>query len=162
MNPRIQTNDTPRPGFTIIEVVLVLAIAGLIFLMVFIALPALQKSQRDTQRREDYSALSSAMTTYMTNHNGSLPPDGTGDLSAENYVNKDGLDPNGLAYTIQVATGAGNCTPSISEETGTVVCVVKKTVCSEDGTSPTYKNSRRAFSIYGAMEGGETYCQSNI
>ena len=29
-------------GFTIIEVVLVLAIAGLVFLMVFIALPSLQ------------------------------------------------------------------------------------------------------------------------
>ena len=50
-------------GFTIIEVVLVLAIAGLIFLMVFIARPALQRGQRDTQRRDDvrcgsrYSAL---------------------------------------------------------------------------------------------------------
>ena len=36
-----------KKGFTIIEVVLVLAIAGLIFLMVFIALPALQRSQRN-------------------------------------------------------------------------------------------------------------------
>ena len=32
-----------KNGFTIIEVVLVLAIGGLIFLMVFIALPALQQ-----------------------------------------------------------------------------------------------------------------------
>ena len=40
-------------GFTIIEVVLVLAIAALIFLMVFIALPALQASQRDTARKND-------------------------------------------------------------------------------------------------------------
>ena len=40
-------------GFTIIEVVLVLAIAGLIFLMVFIALPALQSSQRNTQREQE-------------------------------------------------------------------------------------------------------------
>ena len=38
-----------KKGFTIIEVVLVLAIAGLIFLMVFLALPALQRSQRDSQ-----------------------------------------------------------------------------------------------------------------
>ncbi len=38
-------------GFTIIEVVLVLAIAALIFLMVFIALPALQRNQRDTARK---------------------------------------------------------------------------------------------------------------
>ncbi|MBP6924997.1 type II secretion system protein [Candidatus Saccharibacteria bacterium] len=34
-------NNQTKKGFTIIEVVLVLAIAGLIFLMVFIALPAL-------------------------------------------------------------------------------------------------------------------------
>ena len=37
-----------KKGFTIIEVVLVLAIAGLIFLMVFVALPALQRGQRDS------------------------------------------------------------------------------------------------------------------
>ena len=40
-----------KNGFTIIEVVLVLAIAGLIFLMVFVALPALQRTQRDAQRK---------------------------------------------------------------------------------------------------------------
>ncbi|RKV92712.1 MAG: prepilin-type N-terminal cleavage/methylation domain-containing protein, partial [Candidatus Saccharimonas sp.] len=44
-------------GFTIIEVVLVLAIAALIFLMVFIALPALQASQRDTARKSDVSIV---------------------------------------------------------------------------------------------------------
>lgn len=48
---------TKLKGFTIIEVVLVLAIAGLIFLMVFIALPALQRSQRNTRRREDMARL---------------------------------------------------------------------------------------------------------
>ena len=36
-----------KQGFTIIEVVLVLAIAGLIFLAIFITLPALQRAQRD-------------------------------------------------------------------------------------------------------------------
>ena len=39
-------------GFIIIEVALVLAVAGLIFLVVFLALPALQKSQKDTAARE--------------------------------------------------------------------------------------------------------------
>jgi prepilin-type N-terminal cleavage/methylation domain-containing protein len=60
-------------GFTIIEVVLVLAIAGLIFLMVFIALPALQRSQRDTQRRDDVSRFVSQLTSYATNNRGNLP-----------------------------------------------------------------------------------------
>ena len=60
-------------GFTIIEVVLVLAIAGLIFMMVFIALPALQRSQRDTQRRDNLGRVTSAIMDYQTNNNGSLP-----------------------------------------------------------------------------------------
>ena len=47
-------------GFTIIEVALVLAIAGLIFLVVFLALPALQNSQKDTARRQDVGRVVSA------------------------------------------------------------------------------------------------------
>ena len=61
-----------KPGFTIIEVVLVLAIAGLIFLMVFIALPALQRSQRDTQRRDDIARFATAIAQYQTNNGGQL------------------------------------------------------------------------------------------
>ena len=60
-------------GFTIIEVVLVLAIAGLIFLMVFIALPALQRSQRNTRRRQDMARILSALTDYQANNNGQMP-----------------------------------------------------------------------------------------
>lgn len=60
-------------GFTIIEVVLVLAIAGLIFLMVFLALPALQRSQRDTQRKDDLGRITAALTTYKSNTGGKLP-----------------------------------------------------------------------------------------
>jgi prepilin-type N-terminal cleavage/methylation domain-containing protein len=60
-------------GFTIIEVVLVLAIAGLIFLMVFLALPALQRAQRDTQRKEDISRFMTAVTHYEANNRGAIP-----------------------------------------------------------------------------------------
>ena len=52
-----KNQNITKKGFTIIEVVLVLAIAGLIFLMVFLALPALQRAQRDTQRKQDVAAL---------------------------------------------------------------------------------------------------------
>lgn len=66
-----QTNK--QKGFTIIEVVLVLAIAGLIFLMVFIALPALQRNQRDSQRRSDVGRFVSQLSSYATNNRGALP-----------------------------------------------------------------------------------------
>jgi prepilin-type N-terminal cleavage/methylation domain-containing protein len=67
------SNKPKTQGFTIIEVVLVLAIAGLIFLIVFLALPALQRSQRDTQRKNDLSRLMSQLTQYQSNHQGSTP-----------------------------------------------------------------------------------------
>ena len=70
-------------GFTIIEVVLVLAVAGLIFLMIFLALPALQRSQRDTQRKSDIANLKAAITQYRTNNKGQLPA-WTGNRS--NYI----------------------------------------------------------------------------
>lgn len=62
-----------KKGFTIIEVVLVLAIAGLIFLMVFIALPALQRTQRNTQREDDMARVISAVNDFQTNNNGKTP-----------------------------------------------------------------------------------------
>lgn len=64
-------------GFTIIEVVLVLAIAGLIFMMVFIALPALQRSQRDTQRSNDIQRLVASINNFKSNNRGRTPT-GTG------------------------------------------------------------------------------------
>lgn len=66
-------NTTHKKGFTIIEVVLVLAIAALIFLMIFIALPALQRNQRDTQRRTDVGTFISQLQNYQTNNNGKIP-----------------------------------------------------------------------------------------
>ena len=54
---------TVKKGFTIIEIVLVLAIAGLIFLAVFVALPNLQRSQRDAQRRRDLTQIHANVVT---------------------------------------------------------------------------------------------------
>lgn len=72
---------TNQKGFSIIEVVLVLAIAGLIFLMVFVALPALQRSQRDTGRRNDVGVVVSAVNSYASNNRGALPANTTRGLT---------------------------------------------------------------------------------
>lgn len=70
-------------GFTIIEVVLVLAIAGLIFLIVFVALPQLQASRRDTQRRSDFNRLYGLITNFATN-NRNIYPGNDQDIEAFN------------------------------------------------------------------------------
>lgn len=69
MKAKIERNK----GFTILEVVLVLAIAGMIFLMVFIALPQMRRSQRDAERRDDMMLFVEAVKKYQTNNRGILP-----------------------------------------------------------------------------------------
>ncbi len=54
-------------GFTLIEVVLVLAIGGLIFLLAFIAFNQVATNRRDTQRRNDASRIVSELQNYFTN-----------------------------------------------------------------------------------------------
>lgn len=59
-----------QKGFTIIEVLIVLAIAGLIMLIVFLAVPALQQNQRNNARQTDANNLVSAVNECITNRNG--------------------------------------------------------------------------------------------
>ncbi len=65
-----------KEGFTIIEVLIVLAIAGLIMLIVFLAVPALQRNSRNTQRRNDVANLLGAVSEYVNNNGGKVPNDG--------------------------------------------------------------------------------------
>lgn len=60
-------------GFTIIEVLIVLAIAGLILLIVFLAVPALQRNSRNTRRVNDVSRLGGAVSEFSNNNNGKIP-----------------------------------------------------------------------------------------
>lgn len=64
-------------GFTIIEVLIVLAIAGLILLIVFLAVPALQRNSRNTQRKNEISSILGAVNEYANNNSGALPSTST-------------------------------------------------------------------------------------
>jgi prepilin-type N-terminal cleavage/methylation domain-containing protein len=56
-------------GFTIIEVLIVLAIAGLILLIVFLAVPALQRNSRNTTRNNEAARISAAISECLANRN---------------------------------------------------------------------------------------------
>lgn len=98
-------------AFTIIEVVLVLTISGLIFLMVFIALPALQRSQRDTQRKNDLSLLSTAIQNYASNNKGEYPAGSSAAIRemASAYLKWPGVgvEPSGDETFLDPDTGRG-------------------------------------------------------
>ena len=131
-------NNKSKKGFTIIEVVLVLAIAGLIFLMVFIALPALQRSQRNTQRRDDYSMLVTAVNSYMASNNGKLSTLASSDgiLDASRWVNNTGTDPNGNPYEVTaylIDNNGSNVVRPTSEITTGFCSILKSENCEQDG-----------------------------
>jgi len=60
-------------GFTIVEVLIVLAIAGVIMLVVFLTVPALERDSRNTQRRADVLHLAGLFREWSGNHLGQSP-----------------------------------------------------------------------------------------
>ena len=167
-----------KKGFTIIEVVLVLAIAGLIFLMVFVALPALQRNQRDTQRRDDYGMLSSAITSYSANNGGRLyklagasgfTTGGKNEnLDAKKYINESGQDPNrkdyklkAYMYTTYNSLADNNKIPQESEVFIVIGADCSGTNSSTGGDAPAAAANNK-FAVYGYVESGNgTYCTSS-
>lgn len=66
--------DTER-GITIIETMIVLALAALILLIVLRAIPALQRSGHNNQRRQDVQVILESVSHYELNDSGKFPDD---------------------------------------------------------------------------------------
>jgi len=106
-----------QKGFTIIEVLIVLAIAGVIMLVVFLAVPALQRSSRNTQRTNDASLISAAVTECLTNNNGQK--DKCNDITIDDGATatgssklKDYVDPSKLRQLTSVKVDSGTSFPA--------------------------------------------------
>lgn len=156
-----------KKGFTIIEVVLVLAIAGLIFLMVFLALPALQRNQRDTQRKNDLSRAQSAISNYQTNNRGRVPANlDAAFISA--YLTAGGdtfTDPSGTNYT-STTHASGQATGTAQNAAGTNPTFTAGALhywinarC--DGENVVSGGGNTKVAIGMKLEGGGTYCLNN-
>lgn len=148
-----------QEGFTIIEVVLVLAIAALIFLMVFIALPALQRSQRDTQRKSDVARVQTAIQNYQSNNRNALPTDAEfNTILIPKYLTVGGdsfSDPNGNPYRFVAGTA-----PDEFDTVDSRMYFTRGAVC--DGDKPP-KGGQGAtkVAIQYKLEGGGTACVNN-
>ncbi len=162
----ITQNSTAKRGFTIIEVVLVLAIAGLIFIVVFFALPTLQRAQRDTQRRQDLAEIMGAFQTWRSNNLGKLI-DTPEELTAfrDNYL-KEKYDPStGEQYNfIILAVGGNHVTDDLIPDVGTVVYHVGHICGSDDDAvtytkdSPIFSATVKQFAVVTRLELGGVYC----
>ena len=140
-----------KKGFTIIEVVLVLAIAGLIFLMVFIALPALQRGQRDTQRKSDVSRVNTQLSNYQSSNRGNIPTttqmtattsgfvtrylSGSGAVAGSEYKDPKG----GTGYTVTI-TATDPTDGQINYQTSRICGADGAAVTSYDGATASSRN----------------------
>lgn len=155
----MNTRQTVK-GFTIIEVVLVLAIAGLIFLMVFVALPALQAGQRDTARKNDVSAVAAAVNSYASANKGQYPDD---EKLAEYATN---ISTNTAELSIVARPSSNAVTVSDSQ-----VIVVRGAKCDETGTKQNdgtasqtlLQGTARQYAVVTLLEagGGTSFCQDS-
>jgi len=115
-------------GFTLIEIVLVLAIAGLLLVIVFLAVSGAQKSRRDKQRKNDLSRIAAQLESYASNTNGCYPamtaPCVTvswNAFSTSTYITGANLeDPTtGAGYSYDAAFSATPATGHVSYRIGT-------------------------------------------
>jgi type II secretory pathway pseudopilin PulG len=60
-------------GFTIVETIIVLAIAGLILMIVFLAIPTLERNSRNNLRKQDVSLMLQAVSHYELVDSGNVP-----------------------------------------------------------------------------------------
>ncbi|HVS58318.1 MAG TPA: type II secretion system protein [Candidatus Saccharimonadales bacterium] len=138
-------------GFTIIEVMIVLAIAGLIMLIVFLAVPALQRSSRNTQRKTDANNALSALSDYISNNGGALP---TAACSGTGCPFEAGMAKLGYYQTAKVAFKTS--TSSLGTPTSEDLWLVGNAQCTSQAAAPTAGTSPRQFVAYYGIEPGNT------
>lgn len=162
-----------QKGFTIIEVALVLAVGALIFLVVFLAVPALQRNQRNDARKRDQAQVIEAITSYIANNPASSVAQ-KGDVNAYEdghvaYKNNNGVGQNFGKYidtlsnnteSIEIAalksgssTAEGlptNLNPTDANEKQKLrktMYVVPQTVCDDSHKKPVPGSTRQASVI---------------
>lgn len=167
-------------GFTIIEVVLVLAIAGLIFMMVFIALPALQRSQRDSQRKSDLSRAITALSNYSSSNRGSIPANNaaawlafensnllmlnTAGVAQDNFIDPSGTNTNQPAANTwyEFRLSAANLTGAFdSTANQNVIFFSNGYICNTTNSANITASSSRKVALRMYLEGGGFACQNN-
>jgi len=124
-------------GFTIIEVMIVLAIAAVILLIVLLAVPALQRNSRNTQRNNDAATIAAAVNTCLANHNNDITvATGCAKVSSTQMD----VDTTKLGQLTTVTYGAGNGTT-------TTAMYAFGTDCNPSGTAQVASGNTHNFSV---------------
>lgn len=144
-----------RKGFTLIEIVIVLAIAALIMVIVFVAVQGANRARRDTSRKNDANTVLAQAEQWASNNNGDYPAALAGPpvfatnpvtTAGNNPYNLPVRDPNGNTYVYNYATTA----PAVNN-----ISVSRNSDCT--GGTP----GNRVFAVRAFQESGGVYCVDN-
>lgn len=135
-------------GFTIIEVLIVLAIAGLIMLIVFLAVPALQRNSRNNARNNDASRISAAVTECVANRNNN--PATCGGAFGAGDVNYGTL--------AQITTVTANTTTLPAANNTTTANIAFGRVCNSINSDGQASTNPRDFTILYRLEPNVARC----
>lgn len=149
-----------QQGFTIIEVMIVLAIGALILVVVLIAIPQLQANQRNSARQNVISRVMTELSAYAGNNNGEYPANATDltDFRKRYLSNVNYEDPTtGSNFTLSVASAVADAQrPS---DVGDAVYFVNAQC---DGESVAAGDGDRNVALVIRLEGGDRYfCVDN-
>lgn len=107
-------------GFTIVEVMIVLAIAALILLIVLLAVPAVQRNSRNTAIKNDASTVAGGISTFESDNSGLIPT---------------GLTSAGGTVTITDGTAANNETVQMQGSSSIAAVATHGTVPATGGVT---------------------------
>lgn len=145
-----------QEGFTIIEVMIVLAIAGLIILIVLLAVPALQRNGRNTAIKNDAGAVLGAISDFSSNNEGASPDsvdgaDGTVTVSASGKSSTTAKIQSNTKVTSSAFT-AGAQTPQLGEITVYLKTKCPTTISGDKVTFTTSENVNRSQAVVYSIE----------
>lgn len=141
---------TNKKGFTLIEVVIVLAIAALIMVIVFLAVQGAQRSQRDNKLKADAGRVLAAAEQYASNNTGAYPADtSTGNFGSGYVSATQGFNPVPQTWSAQPTGPTG------------VVYFIGGRVCSGGAPSASGASTNQGVVIWWSEVARGPQCQGN-
>lgn len=152
-------------GFTLIEIVIVLAIAAGIMVIVFVAVAGAQAARRDTQRKADVARVRAALELFAGNNAGDYPAAAVtggvcgGGTATSTFCNQylggaNFVDPNGAPYTIGADGTMG------AAVAGTTIIYSRNAQCTANAVAALASSPRR-YGVAIFLEQGGSTCSAN-
>lgn len=128
--------EEEQKGFTIVETMIVLAIASLILMLIMMAIPTLQRNGRNNQRNQDATSILQTVSRWGLNHSGEFPfdtPPATNKKDAVLAQAKRTYYTDNNSVTFEGRTNLSYSAAAISITDPDVIKVINYAKCNADG-----------------------------